>query len=121
MDKSWMSYSRVSNVYLNGVESFLNLAFATSSQENMILCPCKKCVNINWHVREVVQEHLIVFGFVFGYQKWVFHREPSGRFASTSNSTYPQNFQHRSAREDDMEGMLRDAFNMLLMVLIPLK
>ncbi|KAL4297218.1 hypothetical protein GQ457_12G026860 [Hibiscus cannabinus] len=49
MDKSWMDYSRVSNVYRSGVESFLNLAFATSSQENMILCPCKKCVNSNWH------------------------------------------------------------------------
>ncbi|KAL4377343.1 hypothetical protein GQ457_02G020680 [Hibiscus cannabinus] len=47
-----------------------------------------------------------------GYQKWVFHGEPPGRSASTSNPTYPQSFQHRSVREDDMEGMLRDAFNM---------
>ncbi|KAK8559250.1 hypothetical protein V6N12_042531 [Hibiscus sabdariffa] len=112
MDKSWMEFSRVSDAYRRGVENFLNFAFANASQENMILCPCKRCVNSNFDAREVVEEHLIVFGFVRGYKKWTFHGETPGRSACRSNPTYPQNFHHRSVREDDMEGMLRDAFNM---------
>ncbi|KAG8485982.1 hypothetical protein CXB51_019310 [Gossypium anomalum] len=64
MDRSWMKLSRVSNAYRNGVETFLNFAFQNASQENMILCPCKKCGNINCHFCEVVYEHLIVDGFI---------------------------------------------------------
>ncbi|KAH1092343.1 hypothetical protein J1N35_019600 [Gossypium stocksii] len=87
MDKSWMNLSRVSNDYQNRVQTFLNFAFQNASQENMILCPCKKCSNINWHFREVIYEHLIVDGFIRGAY-------------------------YQSIREHDMEGMLRDAFNM---------
>ncbi|GMI69757.1 hypothetical protein HRI_000645000 [Hibiscus trionum] len=113
MDMSWMDLPRVSVDYRNGVETFLNLAFANVSQENMILCPCKKCVNMNWHICEVVREHLVISGFVPGYRKWVFHGELTPRKAfSTSNLTYPSNFHRGSLREDDMGGMLCDAFNM---------
>ncbi|KAK5819575.1 hypothetical protein PVK06_024588 [Gossypium arboreum] len=106
-----MNLSRVTNDYRNGVQTFLNFAFQIASQENMILCPCKKCGNINWHFLYVVYEHLIVNGFIQGYKKWIFHGEctPS-RTASTINLTYPHS---ESVREDDMEGILRDAFNML--------
>ncbi|KAL4281757.1 hypothetical protein GQ457_03G020570 [Hibiscus cannabinus] len=107
-----MDFSRVSDVYRRGVEAFLNFAFANASQENMILCPCKRCVNNNFLAREVVEEHLIVFGFIRGYKKWTFHGERPSRSTSTSNPIYPQNFHQRSVREDGMEGMLRDAFNM---------
>ncbi|KAG8472230.1 hypothetical protein CXB51_034470 [Gossypium anomalum] len=79
----------------------------------MILCPCKKCGNIYWHFREVVYEHLIVDGFIRGYKKWIFHGEctSSGTF-STINPTYPDTDYHQYVRQDDMEDMLRDAFNM---------
>ncbi|GMI85376.1 hypothetical protein HRI_002206900 [Hibiscus trionum] len=113
MDRSWMNLPRVSIEYRNGVQTFLDFAFTNASQEDMILCPCKKCGNINWHIREVVHEHLIVCGFVRGYIKWIFHGEITPRRASsTSNSNDPLNSHRRSHREDDMEGMLRDAFNM---------
>ncbi|GMI88465.1 hypothetical protein HRI_002515800 [Hibiscus trionum] len=113
MDRSWLNLPRVNADYRNGVEYFLNSAFANASQENMFLCPCKKCVNINWHIREVVHEHLVVFGFVPGYRKWVFHGELTSRTtSSTSNPPFHHNSHRGSLREDDMEGMLRDAFNM---------
>ncbi|KAK5776674.1 hypothetical protein PVK06_044634 [Gossypium arboreum] len=113
MDRTWMNLSRGSNEYRNGVQTFLDIAFLNSSQENMILCPCKKCGNIYWHYREVVYEHLIVDGFIRGYKKWIFHGEctPSGA-SSTINSGYPYSGYRQYVREDDMEGMLRDAFNM---------
>ncbi|PPS03606.1 hypothetical protein GOBAR_AA17052 [Gossypium barbadense] len=48
-----------------------------------------------------------------GYKKWIFHGEctPSGA-SSTINSGYPYSCYRQYVREDDMEGMLRDAFNM---------
>ncbi|KAG8499629.1 hypothetical protein CXB51_006113 [Gossypium anomalum] len=79
----------------------------------MILCPCKKCGNIYWHSREVVYEHLIVDGFIRGYKKWIFHGEcTSSGTSSTINPTYPDTDYHQNVRQDDMEDMLRDAFNM---------
>ncbi|KAL4379421.1 hypothetical protein GQ457_02G036280 [Hibiscus cannabinus] len=63
---------------------------------------------------EVVHKHLVVFGFVRGYKNWTLHGEfTPHRTSSTSIPTYPyHNSYHQSFREDDMEGMLRDAFNM---------
>ena len=95
-----MNLSRVSDGYRNGVQTFLNFAFQNASQENMILCPCKKCGNINWNFHEVFYEHLIVDGFIRGYKKWIFHGEctPS-RTSSTINPAYPHNAYHQSVRE----------------------
>ncbi|KAK5775443.1 hypothetical protein PVK06_043337 [Gossypium arboreum] len=99
--------------------------------------PCKKCGNINWHFREVVYEHLIVDGFIQGYKKWIFHGKctpnttssminlvypykkwifhgectPS-RTSSMINLVYPYNAYHQPVKEDGMDGMLWDAFNM---------
>ncbi|KAK5772978.1 hypothetical protein PVK06_049280 [Gossypium arboreum] len=113
MDRTWMNFSRASNEYQNGVQSFLDFSFQNSSQENMILCPCKKCGNIYWHYREVVYEHLIVDGFIRGYKKWNFHGEcTTSGASSTINPGYPYSGYHQHVREDDMEGMMRDAFNM---------
>ncbi|PPD88671.1 hypothetical protein GOBAR_DD14413 [Gossypium barbadense] len=68
---------------------------------------------MNWHHREVVYEHLIVDGFVKGYKQWLFHGEcPRSTSSSTMEVSYPVTAYHQSDRGDDMEGMLRDAFNM---------
>ncbi|KAG8481745.1 hypothetical protein CXB51_026629 [Gossypium anomalum] len=73
----------------------------------------QKCGNIYWHFREVVYEHLIVDGFIRGYKKWIFHGEcTSSGTSSTINPTYPDTNYHQYVRQDDMEDMLRDAFNM---------
>ncbi|KAG8501178.1 hypothetical protein CXB51_003312 [Gossypium anomalum] len=73
----------------------------------------QKCGNIYWHFREVVYEHLIVDGFIRGYKKWIFHGEcTSSGTSSTINPTYPDTDYHQYVRQDDMEDMLRDAFNM---------
>nr|XP_051218363.1 uncharacterized protein LOC127335681 [Lolium perenne] len=45
MDKSWMNAPRHTEEYIQGLARFLGYAFAKSSVENKILCPCKNCVN----------------------------------------------------------------------------
>ncbi|KAG8493023.1 hypothetical protein CXB51_010409 [Gossypium anomalum] len=48
-----------------------------------------------------------------GIKKWIFHGEctPS-RTSSTINPAYPYSGYHQFVKEDDMKGMLRDAFHM---------
>ena len=108
-----MQKSRLSQEYLDGVQNFLNFAFHYASEDNRILCPCLKCANIDWHMREIVYEHLVCFGFLPGYTRWYFHGEsiPSRSYCRVSQSS-TCNSQHQSITQDDIEGMLQDAFNM---------
>jgi len=68
-DKSWMGLRRSTNEYISGVNNFLDTAFERASKGDEILCPCKKCANCKWHHRNVVEDHLVVYGFVQGYTK----------------------------------------------------
>ncbi|XP_039138748.1 uncharacterized protein LOC120276078 [Dioscorea cayenensis subsp. rotundata] len=117
MDKSWMRKSRLSQEYEDGVEQFLNFAFANSSEDDRIICPCIKCVNIHWQTRETVLEHFVCDGIVQGYTCWFFHgervpspiHEPTNTFTAPSSSN--PHFQTSHARPDSLEELLRDAFN----------
>uniref|UniRef100_M1DTK7 Retrotransposon protein, Ty3-gypsy subclass n=1 Tax=Solanum tuberosum TaxID=4113 RepID=M1DTK7_SOLTU len=86
-DKSWMNCLRWTDEYIHGVNNFLDKAFERASQGKEILCPCKKCINRYWHYRNVVEDHLVVDGFVDGYTKWTFHGEGS----SARNTPHPIN------------------------------
>ncbi|XP_039123295.1 uncharacterized protein LOC120259901 [Dioscorea cayenensis subsp. rotundata] len=117
MDKSWMHKPRLSNEYVEGVESFLDFPFDKSSEDNMIVCPCVKCANVHWHTREVVEEHLMCDGILRGYTCWFFHGERAP--SSTSNLddiiTIPSSSTHPTSTfqssHDAMGELLRDAFN----------
>ncbi|CAI0546078.1 unnamed protein product, partial [Linum tenue] len=98
MDKSWLSKARVSTAYRNGVESFLNFAFAKSAEGNEILCPCVKCKNMFWQTRNVVNEHLICHGFVKKYSIWTFHGEKEVEDSDNDDMV----------EDDDMYGLLSD-------------
>jgi len=94
-----MSLRRCSDKYTSGVNDFLDKAFQRASKGNEILCPCKKCINRYWHYRNAVEDHLIVHGFVDGYNKWIFHRERlSSRYTPLSRN------------HDDIDGLLHDTF-----------
>ena len=68
MDKEWTKLPRFSKEYANGVELFLDFAYASGrAQGNEILCPCSKCRNLYWATRNVVYDHLIAKGFLKGY------------------------------------------------------
>ncbi|GLT52151.1 hypothetical protein SLA2020_255050 [Shorea laevis] len=66
-----------------GVEYFLDFAFSHSNPEfcsrNRIRCPCKKCMNGEWHLRVTIQCHLTEKGFMNGYVVWLAHGEQSVR------------------------------------------
>ncbi|XP_019263792.1 PREDICTED: uncharacterized protein LOC109241509 [Nicotiana attenuata] len=105
-DKSWMYLLRWTDEYIRGVNNFLDKAFERASQRNKILCPCKKCINRYWHYRNVVEDHLVVNGFVDGYTKWVFH----GEGLSSRNAPHQSNDDEDSNMRDDIDGLLHDTF-----------
>ena len=77
VSKDWMDLPRFGKEYIEGVQSFLDFAFSVGDpQGEEIQCPCAKCCNIYWYRRHVVYDHLICYGFVEGYKRWINHGEP---------------------------------------------
>ena len=76
MDKSWIELAdRLSVAYTDGVEKFLEFAYAKKQFDSPIYCPCKKCVNRYQFTREIVKEHIVVNGFLRKYKNWTYHGE----------------------------------------------
>ncbi|XP_049387467.1 uncharacterized protein LOC125851762 [Solanum stenotomum] len=104
-DKSWMGLRRSTNEYISGVNNFLDTTFERASKGDEILCPFKKCANCKWNHRNVVEDHLVVYGFVQGYTKWIFHGE------SFSSRNHPDhNNKEGSNMRDNIDGLLHDTF-----------
>ena len=105
VSKDWMDLPRFGKEYIEGVQSFLDFAFSVGDpQGEEIQCPCAKCCNIYWYQRHIVYDHLICYGFVEGYRRWINHGE----------SIIPVNVDSLMDSEgdynDDIDGLLRDTF-----------
>ncbi|XP_058215037.1 uncharacterized protein LOC131326316 [Rhododendron vialii] len=106
MDKSWIHIkNRLDPAYVQGVENFIEFAYANKLLEAKIYCPCKKCVNLKFETRTGGKEHIIINGFDTKYTRWTYHEELS---ASSSGSAMDVN--HKSDFMDDMVGLVHDAF-----------
>nr|XP_033511201.1 uncharacterized protein LOC117275962 [Nicotiana tomentosiformis] len=109
MDKTGMRCNnRLSDVYLKGVEDFLQFAFKHTELEGEISCPCKKCNNIFHKIRDEVKEHLIIFGIVKEYTRWLFHGEFAPKEQITNNNEARQEEVRKEQGEDIFE-MIYDA------------
>ncbi|KAM3287466.1 putative protein isoform X4 [Capsicum chacoense] len=74
MDKSWMRCTDTSSdVYIKGVDNFLQFAFKHSEVDGEILFPCTLCNNVLNGSRADVREHLIISGIVKNYTRWLHH------------------------------------------------
>ncbi|XP_029145781.2 uncharacterized protein [Arachis hypogaea] len=74
-DKTWISKSRSSVKYRQGLNHFLDFAFANASSDGMIKCPCPKCGFQLMQTREDAYDHLLLRPFPPGYTIWVRHGE----------------------------------------------
>ncbi|KAH0728079.1 hypothetical protein KY284_003944 [Solanum tuberosum] len=100
--KDWMNLARYSKQYIEGVESFLDFAYSYGDpQGEEIQCPCAKCCNIRWTRRNVVYDHLICYGFVKGYTRWINHGEWDIKLNVNDDMDYSR---------DDIDGLLNDQF-----------
>ena len=111
MDKNWMNLPRFSQEYIDGVSSFLDFAFTKGKpQGREILCPCAKCGNGRWEKRDVVNSHLICYGFVKGYKQWINHGE--GVTSMDLDGDIDAYIDDNSDEDlhDDIDGLLNDRF-----------
>ena len=108
IDRAWM-YERLDNegylssVYCDSLRGFLDFAFSNKEyveRKTMgtdivlrIRCPCRKCKNRHYTVRDDVELHLLQHGFVPDYWTWWAHGE--------RNVTYPHVGQSSNPIEDD--------------------
>ncbi|XP_060183139.1 uncharacterized protein LOC132613104 [Lycium barbarum] len=108
MDTTWMRCEdRLSDTYVNGVDSFLEFAFKHSELEGAIPCPCKKCNNVFHWPRGEVRDHLIINGIVKGYTRWLYHGEFAPKEKNTNSEVRPEKV--RKERGDDIFEMIYDA------------
>ncbi|KAK3039560.1 hypothetical protein RJ639_027704 [Escallonia herrerae] len=101
-----MNQRRTSSAYFEGVEEFLDFAFANASVDGEIICPCNVCGNSIWVSRIGARGHLICNGFIKGYTKWVAHGEVKSSAAPLSRAHVALDV------IDDMRGLLHDRFHM---------
>ena len=53
----------------------------------LIICPCRGCKNKLLHKDDVVNSHLIRYGFVENYAMWKFHGEADPSVTDASEPT----------------------------------
>ena len=106
MDKSWINAHIKSITFRKGVESFINFARARDIRGS-IICPCLRCCNDELLEVDEVHDHLLRYGFLPGYTTWTIHGELPTPPASPSTSVNETSFV-----EDDMIGLVRDAFGL---------
>ena len=81
MDKSWMtmgktSDDRLSHLYIEGVNAFINFVRAFVDLSGNILYPCIHCMNCYRQSLHTVRIHLLHRGIMQSYINWYNHGEP---------------------------------------------
>ncbi|XP_058006762.1 uncharacterized protein LOC131182131 [Hevea brasiliensis] len=106
--KGWMDLvgDSLNDVYLRGVEEFLDYTFKKTRRRGEVHCPCVKCSNTYSATREVVGTHLRVYGIIRNYTFWYHHGERVGE--SESNLESVQKSEDEPSNE--MHDILRDLY-----------
>jgi hypothetical protein len=78
MDKAWMVEPRHTQIYIQGVDNFLDFAFSKSAIGDKILYPCRKCVNSSWKQLVITQQFTLwvigpIYKMLNQYYKLFFH------------------------------------------------
>jgi hypothetical protein len=90
--QQWMyQTSRIDPSYLTHVREFVAVAkkYRLSVKQDRISCPCHSCKNTLAQRDDVVQNHLVRFGFVEDYKVWKYHGESVVEDASTCTQNSP--------------------------------
>ncbi|KAL6585869.1 hypothetical protein OROMI_002513 [Orobanche minor] len=87
-DRSWMDNRKVIGMrgcteeFTRGVKYFVEFARLRPEciHDGMFRCPCYRCRNLKVESDGVIKLHLMKFGFVDNYKRWILHGEPRNSF-----------------------------------------
>ncbi|WMV09010.1 hypothetical protein MTR67_002395 [Solanum verrucosum] len=111
--KQWMELvdNRLDEVYLVGVQKFLDYAFQRTGEEQEILCPCVKCFNTILGNHKLVETHFLVYGIIRNYTFWYHHGERLGELLTEYESEDEDgDGVEECESEDEVEELLRDLY-----------
>ena len=124
IDTSWIELPNNHPTYRSGTIKFIKLA-KEGLVDGKALCPCKKCRVKKWLTIHEIDEHILFKGFDKEYKKWIFHSKGGAlermlsdqrRLAgdlTRSTGQGAQIEQHGVVGQDDMSGLLGDAFGVI--------
>ncbi|WVZ57842.1 hypothetical protein U9M48_008180 [Paspalum notatum var. saurae] len=77
MDRRWIHATLFSLEYVSGVKSFMGFIRDRFSKGAEILCPCRRCLNQKNWPQDDVQKHILLYGMLSTYTRWIHHGEQS--------------------------------------------
>ena len=109
IDKSWTTIRRrsLSSEYWNGLQKFLQMAKPFVNDRGFIKYLCIHCLNNSSNQLEDLESYNFRYGFMFGYNQWIYHGEPA---TVTGRMTVPEPSRGIHER-DEMFDVLGDIIN----------
>jgi len=113
MDRSWITTSRISDEYENGVEEFIQFAKRNGvGVNNKYYCLCVNCVNVIRQDIELIREHILCVSFFKSYTIWTWHGEVLKQYSSKStNKCEYSNVYSEDCMEDVIHDIGEDSFH----------
>ncbi|CAI8610060.1 unnamed protein product [Vicia faba] len=110
MDKSWITKPLSSIAYQQGIKEFIDFSFKGAKENDVVICPCKRCGFRKSKSRSDMFDHLSWSPFPQGYTMWIHHGESFVRPSTISPSTILNMVEDTIIVEDPIQNMINDAF-----------
>ncbi|XP_066341736.1 uncharacterized protein [Miscanthus floridulus] len=75
MDRTWIRATRFSDKFTDGVDQFMSYVRDRFNADDVILCPCRHCLNQSSLSQKDVHNHVYLYGWSATYTRWVQHGE----------------------------------------------
>ncbi|XP_058763944.1 uncharacterized protein LOC131637364 [Vicia villosa] len=110
MDKSWITKPQSSIAYQQGIQEFIDFAFKGLKENDVVICPCKRCGFRKSKSRSDMFDHLMWSPFPQGYTMWIHHGESFVLPSTISPSITPNMVEDTIIVDDYIQNMINDAF-----------
>ena len=69
MDRSWINSRMFSREHVDGVNEFMSFVSERFSDDEELLCPCRRCLNRIRRLKGQIEDHLYIHGMASTYSR----------------------------------------------------